>query len=226
MYSLSWFLLAMNIQYYGDFCFKITTKPGGRATDDVVVVIDPCEKETGLRAPQGQVDLLLKTHTSEKDRDLAEETLLFDDPGEYDVRGIPIFGLPSFRDDDHGAIRGKNTIFVLQSEDITLCHLGALGHELPLATIEKLGHIDILFVPVGNKNTLVIGKIDELIRKIEPAMVVPMHYKFPGFATESEDMTAFCKEVGNCPETAIPKISLKKKDLDGKSMEVVLLERA
>lgn len=216
----------MNIQYYGDYCFKITTKPGGRATDDVVIVVDPCEKDSGLRAPQGQVDLVLKTHVSEKDRDITAEASLFDCPGEYDVRGIPLFGFPSFRDEEKGAIRGRNTLFVFQSEDITLCHLGALGHELPLATIEKLGHIDILFVPVGNKDTLAIKLIDELVRKIEPALVVPMHYKFPGFETESEDEQAFCKEVGNCPEAAIPKLVLKKKDLEGKNMEVVILERA
>ncbi len=215
----------MNIQYYGDYCFKITTKPGGRATDDIVIVIDPSEKDTGLRAPQGQIDLVLKTHSSEKDRDIAEEINLFDCPGEYDMRGIPVFGFPSFRDEEGGALRGKNTIFVFQSEDIALCHLGALGHELPVDIIEKIGHVDILFVPVGNKDTLAIGKIDELVRKIEPSIVIPMHYRFPGFETESDDEKEFCKEVGNCPETTLPKLVLKKKDLEGKSMEVVILER-
>lgn len=216
----------MNIQYYGDFCFKITTKPGGRATDDVVVVIDPCEKDSGLRAPQGQIDLTLKTHTGEKDRDIATDMALFDCPGEYDVKGISLFGFPSFRDEETGVLRGKNTIFVLQSEDIALCHLGALGHELSANILEKIGHVDILFVPVGNSDTLAIKHIDELIRKIEPALVIPMHYKFPGFETASEDEKEFCKQVGNCPETAIPKLVLKKKDLEGKNMEVVLLERA
>lgn len=216
----------MNIQYYGDFCFKITTKPGGRATDDVVVVIDPCEKDSGLRAPQGQTDVTIKTHTSEKDRDISDEALLLDCPGEYDVRGISVLGFPSFRDEDSGALRGKNTIFVLQSEDITLCHMGALGHELPLGIVEKIGHVDVLFVPVGNKDTLTVKRVDELVRKIEPAIVVPMHYRFPGFETESEDEQAFCKEIGNCPESTVSKLTFKKKDLDGKNMEVVLFERA
>ena len=216
----------MNIQYYGDFCFKITTKPGGRATDDVVVVIDLCEKDSGLRVPQGQAAVTLKTHVSEKDRERADDTILLDCPGEYDVRGISILGFPSFRDEESGALRGKNTIFVLQSEDITLCHLGALGHELSSNIIEKIGHVDILFVPIGNKDTLAVQRIDELIRKIEPAIVVPMHYRFPGFNTDSEDEQAFCKEIGNCPEAAVSKLTLKKKDLDGKSMEVVLFDRA
>jgi len=215
----------MNIQYYGDFCFKITTKPGGRATDDVVIVFDPCEKDSGLRAPQGQMDITLKTHTSEKDRDLSTDTVILDCPGEYDVRGVSILGFPSFRDGESGAVRGKNTIFVVQSEDMTLCHAGALGHEVPSSLLEKIGHVDVLFVPVGNKDTLDVRHIDELVRKIEPALVIPMHYRIAGFETDIENEQAFCKEIGNCPETALPKLMLKKKDLEGKSMEVVLLER-
>ncbi len=215
----------MNIQYYGDFCFKITTKPGGRATDDVVVVVDPPEKESGFRAPQGQTDILIKTHTSEKDRELAVETAL-DCPGEYDVKGIAIFGFSSFRDNEKGALRGRNTIFVIQSEDITLCHLGALGHELPASILEKIGHVDILFLPVGNRDTLDLAHTDELIRKIEPAVVIPMHYHVPGFSADIETLETFCKEAGNCPESPLPKFICKKKDLEGKSMEIVVLDRA
>ncbi len=216
----------MNIQYYGDFCFKITTKPGGRATDDVVVVIDPCEKGSGLRAPQGQADIVIKTHVDEKDRDATGGTMILDCPGEYDVRGISVLGLPSFRDQESGALRGKNTIFVLQSEDMTLCHLGSLGHELDAGIVEKIGSVDILFVPVGNKDTIPVQRVDELVRKIEPALVVPMHYGFSGFDTDIESEQSFCKEMGNCPETAVSKLTLKKKDLDGKSMETVIFERA
>lgn len=214
----------MNIHYYGDFCFKITTKPGGRATEDIVVVIDPPEKESGFRAPQGEIDILLKTHEDEKDRDVSAHIAL-DCPGEYDVKGLAVSGFPSFRDAEKGAARGRNTIFVFQSEDITVCHLGALGHELPASTIEKLGHVDILCIPVGNRDTLPIALLDELIRKIEPAIVIPMHYKVPGFSTDIEDMDAFCKEAGNCPESAVQKLTVKKKDLEGKSMEIVTLDR-
>ncbi|QQS21044.1 MAG: MBL fold metallo-hydrolase [Candidatus Moraniibacteriota bacterium] len=215
----------MNIQYYGDFCFKITTKPGGRATEEIIIVTDPPPKESGLRAPQGKAHILLKTHAEENDRPLEAEAI-FDCPGEYDVKGVTFFGLPSFRDETKGETRGQNTLFVVQSEEISLCHIGALGHELSSSTIEKIGHVDILFVPIGNHDTLAISNIDELIRKIEPSIVIPMHYKIPGFATNIEDRTPFCKEIGNCPESVETKLTVKKKDLEGKNMEVVLLERA
>ncbi len=215
----------MNIQYYGDFCFKITTKPGGRATDDLVIVIDPPKKESGFRAPQGQTDILFKTHSSEKDREFAAETN-FDSPGEYDIKGMAVFGFSSFQDEENGSLRGQNTCFTIQSEDIVLCHLGALGHKLPLDTVEKIGHVDVLFIPIGGKDTLPVQHIDELIRRIEPAIVVPMHYQVPGFSADIEPLETFCKEIGNCPESPAPKLNIRKKDLEGKSMEIVVLDRA
>lgn len=194
-----------------------------------MVVFDPCGKETGLRAPQGQRDILLLTHVEQEniseDRKDTDEVRI-DCPGEYDVKGITLFGYPSFRDGEQGIVRGKNTLFILQSEDITICHLGALGHTLSSNIIENLGHIDILCVPIGNRETLAIKDIDELIRKIEPSLVIPIHYKISGFKTDIEEKDVFCKEIGNCPEASISKLNIKKKDIEGKSMEIVILENA
>ena len=67
----------MNIQYYGDFCFKITTKPNGRATEDIVIVTDVPEKATGLRAPQGEAQIVVLSH---QDREIPELALIKGDP--------------------------------------------------------------------------------------------------------------------------------------------------
>jgi hypothetical protein len=75
----------MNIQYYGDFCFKITTKPGGRATDDIVIWTDLPDKKTGLRTPFGHADIALLSHMNPESESLLslkdEPTLLYT-PGE------------------------------------------------------------------------------------------------------------------------------------------------
>lgn len=52
-----------------------------------------------------------------------------------------------------------------------------------------------------------------------------MHYKIPGLTLALETEKAFCDAIGNCPNGAVAKLSIKKKDLEGKLMEVVLLER-
>lgn len=219
----------MNIQYYGDFCFKITTKPNGRATGDVVLVTDVPEKSTGLRAPQGEAQIVILSH---QERDAPElglikgEPLVLVDPGEYSVKGVTLVGLPSFRDTEQGVVRGKNTIFLVESEEMRLCFLGALGHQLEPSIIEKLGDIDLLFIPAGGTDTISFDVLDELIRKIEPKVIIPMHYRIPGMKTDCHDVKKFCDTVGNCPDETLARYSIKKKDIEGRMMEVVLLGNA
>lgn len=104
----------MNIQYYGDYCFKITTKPSGRATEDVVIVTDVPEKGTGLRAPQGEAQVVLLSHRPIDAPELEVvkgNPVKLSVPGEYSAKGISILGFPSFRDDKQGELRGQNTIY-------------------------------------------------------------------------------------------------------------------
>lgn len=218
----------MNIQYYGDYCFKITTKPAGRATEDVVTVTDVPEKGTGLRAPQGEAHILLLSHQDPNYEGLSVvkggPVKLFS-PGEYAVRGVSVLGYASFRDEKQGAERGQNTIFYFESEDIHLCFLGALGAEPENGALEHITNVDVLFVPVGGTDTLPLARVDDLIRKIEPKTVVPMHYKLSGMTSDLPEIKAFCKVIGNCPKETLSKWNFKAKDLEGKNMEVVLLER-
>jgi len=217
----------MNIQYYGDYCFKISTKPAGRATDDVVIWTDPLEKGSGLRSPQGQADIVLLTHGSAQglEENLKGEPTILDAPGEYSVKGIPALGFPSFQDDKEGALRGQNTVYLFESEDISMAFFGALGHDLTPELLDKMSGVDIVFLPVGGAGTLDPKLGTELMRKIEPKVIVPMHYKLAGLTLPLETEKAFCQAIGNCPKEALSKWNFKKKDLEGKSLEVVLFER-
>ncbi len=218
----------MNIQYYGDYCFKITTKPNGRATEDVVIITDTPEKGLGLRTPQGEAQIVLLSHQSPEAEELAvikgEPVKIFA-PGEYSAKGVAVLGFPSARDTEKGVKRGQNTIFLIETEELRLAFLGSLGDELAPDVVERLSGIDILFVPVGGKDTIPPDSVDELVRKIEPKTVIPMHYKIAGMTTELPDEKPFCKAIGNCPKETIAKWNVKKKDLEGKNMEVVLLSK-
>jgi L-ascorbate metabolism protein UlaG (beta-lactamase superfamily) len=217
----------MNIQYYGDYCFKISTKPAGRATEDVVIWTDPLEKGAGLRSPQGQVDIVFLSHgKKEETKDtLKEEAIVFDAPGEYAAKGVSALGFLTYRDETLGSERGQNTIFIFESEDIHVCYLGALGHDIAPELLDKLDGVDILFVPIGGSDTMSAKIAAELVRKIEPKIVIPMHYKISGLTLPLETEKAFCEAIGNCPSQSISKFNIKKKDLEEKKVEVVLLER-
>ena len=217
----------MNIQYYGDYCFKISTKPAGRATEDVVLWTDLLEKGSGLRSPQGQADIVFLSHgnTEEVKENLKGEPTVIDAPGEYSVKGIAALGFPTFQDDTQGAERGQNTIYVFESEDIHVAFLGAIGHDLSPELLDKLNGVDILFVPVGGAGALSPKLAADLTRKIEPKIVIPMHYKIDGLTLPLESEKAFCDAMGNCPKESLSKLNIKIKEMEGKQMEVVLLER-
>lgn len=217
----------MLIQYYGQSCFKITSKPAGRATDDITVFFDPFGKELGIRPPQGQADVVFVSHNHFDHNNieaLKGDPIVIDSPGEYAVKGINVIGVDSFHDMEEGAKKGHSTIFILEAEELKICHLGDLGSELNGKQLEEIDGVDVLFIPVGGNYTINGKKAAELIKKIEPAIVIPMHYKVEGSTAEIEDLQKFCSEMGNCPKEKTAKLNIKKKDLEGKSMEVVIMD--
>lgn len=214
----------MIIQYYGHSCFKITTKPAGRGREDVAIFLDPFDKSIGLRPPQGQADLVMVSHDHFDHNNvvaLKGEPAVINIPGEYSVKGVNIIGLAS----EHGPTKDPvpNTVYILDSEDIKICHLGDLGVDLNEKQLEEINGVDILMIPIGGNYTLDAKGAVDLIKKIEPAIVIPIHYKINGSTVDVSDEKKFCAEIGNCPKEKVSKLNIKKKDLEGKSMEVVVM---
>jgi L-ascorbate metabolism protein UlaG (beta-lactamase superfamily) len=99
-----------------------------------------------------------------------------------------------------------------------------LGSDLTEKQLEEIDGVDVLFIPIGGKYTIDGEKAAELARKIEPALIIPMHYKLSETLLDIEDEKKFCSEMGNCPKEKIAKLNIKKKDLEGKKMEIVMLD--
>ena len=217
----------MLIQYYGDFCFKITTKPGGRATEDVVIWTDPLTKGAGLRSPQGNPDVLIASHEDPKNPiDSKDGSIVLNMPGEYSVLGIGFQGYPSFRDSSAGSERGQNTVFTFESEDLHMVYLGALGHELSPDMLDKITNTDIPFLPVAGKDTLTTALAVDLVKKIEPKVIIPMHFAMSGLTLATvQPPKEFAQALGATSGETVAKLNLKKKDLEGKTMEVIFMER-
>jgi L-ascorbate metabolism protein UlaG (beta-lactamase superfamily) len=97
--------------------------------------------------------------------------------GEFSVGGFTITGVASWHDAEHGRLRGPNTIFVFDDGEVRLVHLGDLGHELDQATIQRLGRVDVLLVPVGGTFTLAPQTAQRVSEQLGARMIVPMHFK-------------------------------------------------
>ncbi|OGM72176.1 hypothetical protein A3H19_06395, partial [Candidatus Woesebacteria bacterium RIFCSPLOWO2_12_FULL_39_9] len=147
--------------------------------------------------------------------------------GEYEVRGVSIIGVPSYHDNKKGEIRGKNTVYIIEMDNLRIVHLGDLGHTLPEDTLEDLGTVDVLLIPVGGEYTIGPSEAAELVRSIEPLITIPMHYHLPGINEGAFGKLAkiddFLKDVGLTSEV-MDKFSIKKEDLQTEQ-KVVVLER-
>lgn len=91
--------------------------------------------------------------------------------------GATITGYPSFHDDQQGALRGANTIFVIEAEGLRLAHLGDLGAFPSEEVIAGLKDLDVLMVPVGGTYTLDAERAAAFTRRLAPHIIIPMHYK-------------------------------------------------
>jgi len=215
----------MTITWFGQSCFRIEAKEGPSAgSGQVSILIDPFSKEIGLKPPKPKDNIVMVSHNHydhNNIEELAPETFLINTPGEYERNGIYIRGIPSFHDKAEGKERGLNTIFVIKAEEMTVCHLGDVGHELTDKQIEEIGDVDILMIPVGGKYTIDFKEAVEAINQIEPKIIIPMHYKIPDLKIDIDGPEKFVKELGLTPEKA-DKFKTTKKLLPTEEMKLVM----
>ncbi|OGN16906.1 MAG: hypothetical protein A3C88_00470 [Candidatus Yanofskybacteria bacterium RIFCSPHIGHO2_02_FULL_50_12] len=207
----------MTISWYGHSCFRIEAKEGS-------ILTDPFSKEIGLRPPKIKDDVVLVSHQHydhNNIEDVNSEAFIIQNPGEYEKQGISILGIQSFHDNTNGSERGLNTIYVIKAEEMTLCHLGDLGHKLTDHQIEEIGDVDILMIPVGGNYTIGPKEAVEVISQIEPKIIIPMHYKIPGLTVEIDGSEKFVKELGLTPET-VDKYKIAKKLLPAEEVKLVM----
>jgi hypothetical protein len=82
-----------------------------------------------------------------------DNAFLLDGPGEYEVSGVLLTGVRTYRDDERGARRGKGTAFVVELDGLHTIHLGDVGHLLTEEKLGDIGSIDIVCVPIGGALT-------------------------------------------------------------------------
>ena len=91
--------------------------------------------------------------------------------------GVTVRGIETAHDHHGGAHRGKNTVMVLEAEDLCLVHLGDLGHLPGPGLIAEIGQPDVLFLPVGGYYTVDAREADQVRALLGPAVTIPMHYR-------------------------------------------------
>ncbi|PIQ70263.1 lactamase [Candidatus Shapirobacteria bacterium CG11_big_fil_rev_8_21_14_0_20_40_12] len=215
----------MEVIYLGHSSFKFRGK-------SVTVVTDPYDPEyVGLKYPKTEADIVTVSHNHPDHNFISivgGGPFVISQPGEYEIKGVSIFGFSSYHDDKQGAERGKNIIYLIEVDGFRICHLGDLGERLSSELIEEIGTADILCIPVGGKVTLGTNEAVELTAQIEPSIVLPMHFNLPGINQkifgDLNPVDEFLSKMEVEDKTVLDKLSISKDKLPEET-KVVILER-
>ncbi|MDY7040917.1 MAG: MBL fold metallo-hydrolase [Chloroflexota bacterium] len=184
----------MDITWYGHSCFRLRDR-------NVTIVTDPYGPGIGYTLPKLRADIVTVSHTHADHSFVSGvkgNPRVLSVPGEYEIAGVFITGIPTYHDKKKGAERGKNTAFLLEFDGLSVCHLGDLGHVPTQSQVEALSQIqvDVLLVPVGGESTINAAQAAEVVSLLEPRIVVPMHYKTQALTVKLASVNKFLKAMG------------------------------
>lgn len=214
----------MEISYLGHSSFRLK----GKNAD---LITDPFDDSSlGFKFPKMSAQIVTVSHSHPDHNAVGLVTgnpFIIDGPGEYEIKEISVFGLPSFHDAKNGAERGTNTIYLVEMEGLRLCHLGDLGGTLSDKQIGEIAGVDVLMIPVGGVFTIGPKEATELIARIEPAVILPMHFRTSEMVKEMSKLASpddFLRQFGVGNPTPLPKLTISK-DKIPEERQVVILER-
>ena len=209
----------VEIRWLGHSCFVLKGK-------EKTVLTDPYCPELGYSLGQREADIVTVSHFHPGHsyiEGIANSPKQVKGPGEYEIGNIFITGLASYHDKEKGETRGKNTIYLIEMEGLSLCHLGDLGHALTSSLAGELGNCDILFLPVGEVSTISIDEAAEIVKQLTPHIVIPMHYKTDVLTRNLESADEFLAKMGIQETEPKPKLLITQTSLPS-DLQIVVFE--
>jgi len=217
----------MKIKWYGHAAFKITTDNGVR------IIIDPYKSGAfGGALSYGKItdeaDIVLTSHDHDDHNytgDITGKFIQIKKPGSHNVKDIKIKAIPTYHDSSKGKERGDNLVFVIEADGLNLAHMGDLGHELEKGTINQIGKVDVLLLPVGGFYTIDANEAAKVMNDIKPAVIIPMHFKTEKCDFPIAKVDAFTANKPGVKKTRTSEIEINKTGLPVKP-EIIIMESA
>lgn len=208
----------MEIIWLGHSCFRLKGK-------EVTLLTDPFDRSSGYSLGKVTADVVTISHQAPDHsnvKGVGGHPQVVDGPGEYEIRGVFITGVATRRDDGKGREKERNTAYLIEMDDLTVCHLGDLGHLLTPQQVEQMNNADVLMIPVGGNNTINAVQAAEVVSQIEPRIVIPMHFKTEVTTLDLEPVGRFLREMGVTDPTPQPKLTVTKSSLPEETTVVLL----
>ncbi len=193
---------------------------------DTVLAVNPVSKDSKIKSSRFGADITLIS-SKDAEHNGADVTsrgdkasFVIDGPGEYEVSGIFIKGFLSKTQYAENADH-INTIYTVAMEGMNLCFLGAFSEDAIPATAKGANEsIDILFVPIGGDGVLAPALAQKIAVQFEPKIIIPTHWEGVG---SKDALKIFLKEAGAEGVKPVDKLTIKRKDIESKESEVVVL---
>lgn len=196
----------MHITWYGHAAFGIQTR--NREGEPRRIVLDPYNyPDCGGYLPiDVEADVVSISHENRKyhsDLSAIRGKFHLIDGLELASRGRPEnfegirFEAIQVHENDRG--EGPNAMVKMTAEGLTIAHQGDLGHALDEAQLEFLEGIDILLALTGGSPTLNLEDQLEIIERVRPSLVLPMHYRTPKVNLDLLPLEAFLDLVSDTP---------------------------
>ncbi len=211
----------MKLKWLGHSCFLIVSEEGVR------IIIDPYYVGSGINySPiRETADIVVVSHDHADHNNISAikgEPEVVKGSGRKIVKGIEFKGIAAYHDEAKGKQRGVNTIFVFSVDNIKICHLGDLGHELSLEQVQEIGEIDVLLIPVGGFYTIDADTATKIENKLNPKILVPMHFKTPKCDYPISGVDEFLKKRKNVKKLELSEVELTVKNLPATTETIVL----
>jgi L-ascorbate metabolism protein UlaG (beta-lactamase superfamily) len=211
--------MIIDIIWLGHSCFRIKGK-------GVTLLTDPYDESIGYSLGNPEADIVTSSHPHPGHgftSGVGGKPKIVRGPGEYEISGVFITGIATFHDAEKGQERGRNTVYLIEMEDIKLCHLGDLGHPLSTEQVEEIGNVELLMVPVGGFSTIDAVTAAETVRLLQPAIVIPMHFQTEAVRFQLASVERFLREMGiKAGLEAQPRLSITRAGLSEETQVVVL----
>lgn len=208
----------MDIQFHGANCLTLVTKQARMVVDDNL-------PEMGGKSVSKPGDVALFTAEHKDPSQLAK--IVIDQPGEYEVSGVSIYGIAarSHMDEDK---QKTATMYKMVVDDLRVLIVGHVYPDLSEAQLEKIGMVDVMIIPVGGNGYTLdpIGAL-KLIKKVEPKLVIPTHYddKTLDFPVPQQDLEQALKSLAMEPKETVTKLKAKRADM-ADTTQLVVVERS
>lgn len=214
----------MEIKWLGHASFLITTQDGKS------ILTDPYrpgsfDGAVGYGAIEEVVDVVTASHGHDDHYGISElngSPQVVEEAAVHTAMGIEFKGIATYHDAKKGAERGKNTIFVFEVEGIRICHLGDLGHTLSDKTASEIGKVDVLLIPVGGFYTIDANEATQIVNKLGPSIVIPMHYKTEVLGFPIDGVEKFLEGKGRVKRVDSSVFEIKKESIPQERQIIVL----